>query len=203
MAAGVIQGVLAEDHAIPAPDRWVHEFMCDSPPSAAATTGLRLGSSSAEGGSDDECAHIDPFVNRGLGAPKGLHPLEHVQWAQSLEHPLATEAVELEGDLEEAVNLCKEALKARKELLGEEHLDVANSLCTLSEIRLEQGAHEKALENCAQALSIRRSKLGPEHIDVATCLHLAGKIYLVLDRQDDTLQVCWARQRCFTRWRRA
>ena len=94
-----------------------------------------------------------------------------------------------EGELDEAVKLCKEAIKARKELLGEEHLDVASSLFILSEIRLEQGAHEKALENCAEALSIRRSKLGPEHIDVASCLHHAGKIYLRLDREDDTLQV--------------
>jgi len=100
-----------------------------------------------------------------------------------------------EGELDEAVKLCKEAVKARKELLGEEHLDVANSLFILSEIRLEQGAHEKALENCAEALSIRRSKLGPEHIDVAACLHHAGKIYLCLDRQDDTLQVFLL---CFT-----
>ena len=85
----------------------------------------------------------------------------------------------------------------RKDVLGDDHLDVAISLQTLSEIRFQrEGAHEKALENCAHALSIRRAKLGSEHIDVATSLHHAGKIYQALGRQDDTLQVCGVLHGC-------
>ena len=46
---------------------------------------------------------LDPFVVDGLGAPKGLHPLEHVQWAEAVQHPFSARTVELEPDLDLAV----------------------------------------------------------------------------------------------------
>ena len=46
--------------------------------------------------------HANPFVIDGLGAPKGLHPFEHVQWAQTIANPLSLETVSLESDLEAA-----------------------------------------------------------------------------------------------------
>ena len=31
----------------------------------------------------------EPFVKEGGGAPKGLSPFEHVEWAKTLTHPFA------------------------------------------------------------------------------------------------------------------
>jgi len=49
-----------------------------------------------------------PVVENGLGAARGLHPLEHVQWTRGLRHPAESENVWLEPDLRWAVEFASE-----------------------------------------------------------------------------------------------
>ena len=53
----------------------------------------------------DDCPDADdPFVADGLGAPKGLSPIEHVAWACTVPHPSVSDVLELPDDLESAIS---------------------------------------------------------------------------------------------------
>eukprot|EP00972_Heterocapsa_arctica_P107411 15820862-Heterocapsa_arctica.AAC.1 len=62
-------------------------------------------SASWDGEEADEPAAdvLDPFVWRGLGAPKGLSEQEHVVWASGLRQPCVEEGVQLDDDLKDAL----------------------------------------------------------------------------------------------------
>ena len=46
---------------------------------------------------------VDPVVPDSLGAPKGLHPLEHAAWSLHLSHPLARVEPAVDADLRLAI----------------------------------------------------------------------------------------------------
>eukprot|EP00959_Pyramimonas_sp_CCMP1952_P452316 9466359-Pyramimonas_sp.AAC.1 len=69
------------------------------------TTSASSSRRGAEPGAPAHCSPFqEPFVHRGGGAPKGLHPLEHVQWARSVDHPMFGCGPELDGDLQAALS---------------------------------------------------------------------------------------------------
>ncbi|WDD36279.1 tetratricopeptide repeat protein (plasmid) [Nostoc sp. UHCC 0926] len=82
----------------------------------------------------------------------------------------------------EAEILYLQALELFKQLLGEEHPDVANCLNNLAFIYAQQGYQLKAETTYSQALEIRRKLLGNEHPDVAFSLNDLAKFYTSLKR---------------------
>jgi len=74
------------------------------------------------------------------------------------------------GEFPLAVKFGEQALEMRRNLLGEQHEDIAFSLCNLSGYYSEFGNQPLALKLGEQALEMRRNLLGSKHEDVATSL---------------------------------
>ena len=70
-----------------------------------------------------------------------------------------------QGNLEEAVQLYKQALEMSKKVLGEEHPYTATRLHNLAGALLCQGNAEEAARMGKQALAILEKALGPDHPD--------------------------------------
>lgn len=68
------------------------------------------------------------------------------------------------------------ALAIRKDLYGEENLDVADSLHNLGWLKDDQGKYAEAEPLCLQALEIRRHKLGEQSSIVAESLQRLGHL---------------------------
>ncbi|MEE8525103.1 MAG: tetratricopeptide repeat protein, partial [Thermoanaerobaculia bacterium] len=90
-----------------------------------------------------------------------------------LEHTIAVIYRRL-GLLDEAWPLLESALETRRELLGDEHPKVAESLAEKARLLADRGDYPGAREVQQQALDIRLRR-GPEHSEVADSLgHLAA-----------------------------
>ena len=81
------------------------------------------------------------------------------------------------GQYELAIRPLEKALKLRKKLLGEEHLDVAVSLNELALLYSTQGRYNEAEPLYEQSLESLKKLLGEEHLDVATSLNNLAGIY--------------------------
>ncbi|MCY7331458.1 MAG: tetratricopeptide repeat protein, partial [Pseudanabaena sp. CAN_BIN31] len=68
-------------------------------------------------------------------------------------------------------------LKARQELLGDRHPDVATSLNNLAGLYYSQGRYAEAEPLYQQALLLRQELLGDRHPDVATSLNNLAELY--------------------------
>ncbi len=81
------------------------------------------------------------------------------------------------GQYTEAVPLIAQALTIRQQVLGAEHLDIAESLNELAELYRKQGKYAEAEPLYQRALTIREHILGSEHPDVATSLNNLARPY--------------------------
>jgi tetratricopeptide (TPR) repeat protein len=81
-----------------------------------------------------------------------------------------------QGKLAEAELMLKEQLAKRRELLGNEHPDVASSLNTLTLVLQRQGKLAEAETAVREALAIWRKRFGSEHISVTFSLGCLGGI---------------------------
>jgi serine/threonine-protein kinase len=84
------------------------------------------------------------------------------------------------GIYDRAQPLLEEALKIRRQTLGDEHTDVATSLDHLAEVARQKGGYPSSESLFREALAMRRKLLGPEHEDVAESLNNLGS--LLVDR---------------------
>ena len=79
------------------------------------------------------------------------------------------------GLYEDAAPMLETALLIRRELRGEEHREIAESLDALALLAHKQGKYQGAESLGRDALAMRQRLLGDEHLDVATSLNtLAG-----------------------------
>ena len=81
------------------------------------------------------------------------------------------------GLFDEAMQLVEQALKTRQLLLGEDHLDIAQSAVQLGNLYRELGNHSEAEPLLERALEIREHLLGPFHPDVALSLNHLAVLY--------------------------
>jgi tetratricopeptide (TPR) repeat protein len=90
------------------------------------------------------------------------------------------QAYEALGEYQKAEMMHRQALAARKGLLGDEHPEVAASLDHLAMVLYRQGKLDEAEMLHRQALAMRNKLLGAEHPDVTASLN---DLALVLGRQ--------------------
>ncbi len=81
------------------------------------------------------------------------------------------------GLYDEATPLAEEALATRRQIFGEEHAEVAESLDDLAELARRQGDFQRAETLGRQALAMRRRLLGDEHLDLATSLSTLALVH--------------------------
>ncbi len=82
-----------------------------------------------------------------------------------------------EGRAAEAVALAAKSLAARREILGETHIDTGESLNNLGAMNYGAGDYDKAEPLYQQALQIRREELGPTHPLYSTSLNNLALLY--------------------------
>lgn len=102
------------------------------------------------------------------------------------------------GLYEEARPLVESALAIRRELYGEEHPDVIESLSSLLMLQWETGELEAATTSVRRVLALRRKLLGDEHPDVALSLNNLGWLFY----EKDSLEAAEAYNREALRIRR-
>ena len=89
------------------------------------------------------------------------------------------------GLYDEAEPFLTGSLETRRQLLGEGHVDVAESLGNLATLYWQQGRYAEAEPLARRALEIREQALGGEHPDVATSLDDLALIYRRMARYGD------------------
>lgn len=75
------------------------------------------------------------------------------------------------GLYDRAAPLLEEALKTRRRILGDDHLDVARTLTNLAQVRAESDDLEASESLTREALAIRRKHYGAEHAEIAESLN--------------------------------
>ncbi|MDZ8024748.1 MAG: tetratricopeptide repeat protein [Nostoc sp. DedQUE11] len=83
----------------------------------------------------------------------------------------------VQGLYNQAIPWCEKFLEVTKKRLGEEHLDVAQSLNDLASLYYSQGRYSEAESLYIQALAFMRRLLGEEYPLVATSLNNLAELY--------------------------
>ncbi len=100
----------------------------------------------------------------------------------------------------EAENFYKLALEKTKQLVGENHPDIATHLNNLALFYLEQKRHTEAESLWIQALELRKKICGEEHPELATVQHHLASLYDIQGRYSEAeplhLQALEIRIRC-------
>lgn len=89
----------------------------------------------------------------------------------------STEVIEAlcdSGKYEEARILAERQLEIRKNLLGDEHREFAETLSNVALIRWKQNQFAEAESLASEGLEILRKAVGPDHPAVAGCLNVLG-----------------------------
>lgn len=81
------------------------------------------------------------------------------------------------GDYDGALPYCEKALQIREKLLGQEHLDTAQSLNNVGYLLHSQGRSAESLAYFQRALTIRETLLGQEHAAIAESLNYLGQAH--------------------------
>ena len=82
------------------------------------------------------------------------------------------------GLYESAVPLLEESLEIRRQILGEENLDVSKSLGNVANVHLDRGDFTKAKPLFERAIAIGEKSLGPDHPDLAVRLNNLANLLL-------------------------
>jgi tetratricopeptide (TPR) repeat protein len=82
-----------------------------------------------------------------------------------------------QGIWSDALSCWESALQVRQQVLGADHLDVANIHNNIGIALGKLNRFEAAIEHLDQALAIRTSRYGEMHAEVAATLHNTGNVY--------------------------
>lgn len=98
--------------------------------------------------------------------------------ARSLAHLASTLAKQEKYD--EAQRISREALHLREQLVGKDHIDIAESLNNLATILNSAGNHQEVPALCRRGINIIEANVGRRHRGVAALLHNLGLGHLGL-----------------------
>jgi tetratricopeptide (TPR) repeat protein len=82
-----------------------------------------------------------------------------------------------QGNWSDALSCWESALQVREQVLGADHLDVANIHNNIGIALGKLNRFEAAIEHLDQALAIRTARYGERHAEVAATLHNTGNVY--------------------------
>lgn len=91
------------------------------------------------------------------------------------------------GQRSKALDYQLKATQIRAKVLGENHPDLATSLCNLSVIYTEMGKSDLALKHALDALAIRQEAFDEKHPDLATSYFNLSSIYVEMGKFDESL----------------
>lgn len=123
-------------------------------------------------GPSDQMRVVD-MVNKGIQQANALSGDPKVQ--SELYQTLGSISDKL-GHLDQANSLLQRALDQRKTLFGAESPEVAESLMTLSQLRVDQARFPEAEQLARQAIAIDRKKLPPTHPNLARAITQLGLV---------------------------
>jgi serine/threonine protein kinase/tetratricopeptide (TPR) repeat protein len=83
---------------------------------------------------------------------------------------------------DEAADAFREAIDARRRMLGRDHPSVARTEDTLARLLCDQGRFHDALPVAEEALAIRRAKLGDRHYETASSMVTHARVLAALGR---------------------
>lgn len=142
------------------------------------------------------CLHFEPSVALAIAQlleqKTGSRPDERdLRRELDQARDLNLEALHLyeQGKFREALPLAREGLKIREQLLGQDHLEVADSLRAVGLISTWLADLQEARSILERVLRIREQLLSPSHLDVAECLTNLGRVYTEMGELQRSEQV--------------
>jgi tetratricopeptide (TPR) repeat protein/CHAT domain-containing protein len=114
-------------------------------------------------------AHLDRRAALNVDQKQRLREAERLTWLQG--------ALWRHGQYAEGINLGREAMEIRRQLLGEDHTDYAESLCRLAELYCDMGDYARAEPMFREAVAINKKALGADHPEYARCLQQLADRY--------------------------
>lgn len=103
------------------------------------------------------------------------------------------------GKWNEAVQCLDESLEIRKEVLGNNHLDVGHALQAKGSALSKLKQYDGAIACFERSLAIRRQRYGNvPHLDIASVLHDIGTVYYKDSKCDKALEYCEEAMRLYT-----
>jgi len=90
------------------------------------------------------------------------------------------DALHSQGKFAEGIAPCRKAMEIRRELLGQNHPDYANSVNNLAVLYQNMGDYAKAELLHRDAAEVRKRTLGENHPDYATSLNNLAALYLAM-----------------------
>ena len=132
----------------------------------------------------------DPYIIRGAsGQPTSVRAVldagaAQVQKELAGEPELQVEMLTTMGRtyrrlaaFDKAQQLLEQALASGRQVFGDEHAQVAQTLDYLGVVLADKGDYRAAGQRLEEALAMRRKLLGPQHPDVAVTLAELGRVY--------------------------
>lgn len=94
------------------------------------------------------------------------------------------------GHIEKAIPILQKALQLGRELLGQNHTDVADTLFILAKAYEISSDIEASMSSIQTALKIRMAVYSMESSEVLYTLHAMGMLFITADRTDGAIKVC-------------
>jgi tetratricopeptide (TPR) repeat protein len=129
---------------------------------------------SSSGTADTQDDSRNSFHKKGVAVgnawnAKGLQKCQQELWEDAL------------ACWEDALACWENALEVRLQILGEDHLDTANTLNNIGIAKSKLGLHADAIKALGRAQDIRKRQLGENHLEVAATLHNRGNVCLAAE----------------------
>src|SRR5581483_7017670 len=83
----------------------------------------------------------------------------------------------------------QQVLEIYRQVLGEDHPNVATSLNNLAALYQAMGSYDRALPLCQQALEVRRRVLGEDHPNVAISLNNLSFLFAATGRENEAVRL--------------
>lgn len=95
------------------------------------------------------------------------------------------------GDFDKALEAFLKALEIRRELLNEEHPDIAASYVGIGTVYLKKGFFAKAFDYLSKATNIFEKELGFENPTTAMCYNIMGQVYHCQGYYSEAFNMCF------------
>ncbi|HEY9793388.1 MAG TPA: serine/threonine-protein kinase [Candidatus Obscuribacterales bacterium] len=135
---------------------------------------------------EDKTSNAEQAANKALEVYKAASPSNP---ARAEVYTTLAKIYSQQGDLSNAEDAAKESLDIRKQTLGEQHHDVADSLQCLASVESLRGDNKQADELLTKAIAIAEHSLGNDNPDVASLVQDLALVREKESKQDSAEQL--------------